>query len=177
METYSSMTCSGTPDQIKTDVKSSQVTKFRVGDIVNTVNLHKSDYNNKRGQILKVVEPRTGRYAVKLMLKETASGATEKDVLIKEENLEKATDDHYGFWGCPECGQGCNCKVPGEHKEECVDYQSTEKAFKFGSKCPGTARCVWIGCCLSDTLEGPCKALNRQTVTIPESYVYSVSFR
>jgi hypothetical protein len=144
---------------------------FHVGELVKTVNLQRTDYNDKRGKIIKD-KNENGRWGVTIMLNEVAGDSEEKDILVKTQNLTKIEDeeDHFGHWGCPDCGAQCTCDkdadvAPRPHAPDCHHYMNTLR--KKGPDCPGTAKCKWMLCCLSEDMEGPCLALNRSVTQIP----------
>jgi hypothetical protein len=128
---------------------------MKVGDIVKTCNLQTVEYNDRRGKIIQMLNE-NGRYGVKLLLEDSKT----KDVLLTPQNLVKLPgENHYGFWGCSDCGGQCDCLIDGSHSSECNHYMNTLR--RKGPLCDGAGKCIWLRCCLSESLQGPCKVLDR----------------
>jgi hypothetical protein len=138
---------------------------MKVGDIVKTRDLQTVEYNGRRGKIIQKLNE-NGRYGVKLLLE----GSKTKDVLLTPKNLLKLPgENHSGFWGCSDCGGQCDCLIEGYHSSECNHYMNTLR--RKGPLCNGEGKCIWLRCCLSDSLQGPCQALDRDRGLIP-TYKY-----
>ena len=144
---------------------------MELDDIVQTCNLKTVKFNGLRGKIIQDVNE-NGRYGVRLLLE---TGET-KEILVIPQNLVKQPDeDHYGFWGCSDCGGSCDCESVNSkprscewgfhHSQECSHYMNTLR--RKGPMCNGSGHCCWIGCCTCVCIDGPCKALDRSVRSIP----------
>jgi hypothetical protein len=134
---------------------------MKVGDIVKTCNLQTVEYNDRRGKIMQQLNE-IGRYEVTLLLEDSET----IDVLLKPKNLVKLPgEEHYGIWGCSDCGGECTCKIEGFHYSDCFHFMNTMRGK--GPGCHGLGKCVWIGCCFDDIKDGPCEALDRNWRSIP----------
>ena len=141
------------------------IISMEVGDIVRTCNLQTLVYNGKRGKIVQKLNE-NGRYGVQLLLE----GRNLKSILVIPQNLVKLPgEEHFGFWGCSDCGTQCNCGEVGFHSGECHHLMNTLR--RKGPLCNGRGKCFWVKCCQSEDIDGPCKALDRQVASIP-TYKY-----
>lgn len=136
---------------------------MEIGDIVKTCNLKAIAYNGRRAKIIKELNE-NGRYGVKVLFEDNVT----RDILVIPQNLLKLPDErHFGSWGCSDCGGSCNCVRSefGHHSGECNHYMNTLR--RKGPLCNGAAKCYWVGCCLGESINGPCKVLDRGTRQIP----------
>jgi hypothetical protein len=141
------------------------------GVIIRTVNLQTAIYNNLRGKIIGRLNE-NGRYPVTLLLSDSHQ---EKNFLFKPENLVpiEEVEEHFGFWGCSECGAQCTCYQTASeigHAHDCNHYMNTLR--RKGPDCPGFTNCVWMECCFRKEYHSICQALHRYVRRLPMQYRY-----
>eukprot|EP00981_Chlorochromonas_danica_P008509 scaffold2205_cov183-Ochromonas_danica.AAC.34 len=130
---------------------------MKLGVIVKVVNLQTQAYNERRGKIISAKND-NGRIGVEVLLENHKT----KSILIKPENVALLPQEHhFGYWGCSDCGGECTCRQSEFHHPDCHHHMNTLR--RKGPDCDGFGKCKWMLCCLSEDMEGPCLALDRET--------------